>query len=110
MAPSPALIFPAGVLKEIKGFDTKFGVGARYGSGEETDAVLRMFKKGIKAYYINDMLVYHGKAQEDGSQDLKKVYKYYIGLGALLKKHLWYDKNTALLHKAARATIGAWIK
>ena len=110
IAPSPALIFPAGILKEIKGFDTKFGVGARYGSGEETDVVLRMFKKGIKAYYLRDMTVYHGKAGEDGSQDLKKVYKYYVGLGAFLKKHLWYEKNMALLPKAARATIGAWIK
>lgn len=110
IAPSPALIFPAGVLKEIKGFDTKFGVGARYGSGEETDVVLRMFKYGIRAYYLDNMVVYHGNSQADASQDLKKVYKYYIGLGALLKKHLWYDKNTGLLPKAARATLGAWIK
>ena len=110
IAPSPALIFPADLLEKIKGFDTKFGVGARYGSGEETDVVLRMFKHGVKAYYLDDMVVYHGNSQADASQDLKKVYKYYIGLGALLKKHLWYDRNTALLPKAARATLGAWIK
>lgn len=110
IAPSPALIFPAQPLKEIKGFDMRFGVGAKYGSGEETDVVFRLFKKGIKAYFLDDMRVFHGRSDEDPSQDLKKVYKYYAGLGALLKKHLWYGHNLALIPKAARATLGARIK
>ena len=107
---SATLLLPARILKEIKGFDTRFGVGARYGSGEETDVVLRMFKKGIKAYHIEDMQVFHGDSKKEEIPDLKKILYYYIGLGALLKKHLWYDRNTALLPKAVRATLGAFIK
>lgn len=107
---SATLILPAQLLKELNGFDIRFGVGAVYGSGEESDVVIKMFKKGAKAYYLSDMKIYHGNSQADVSQDLKKIYMYYIGLGALLKKHLWYDKNMALLPKATRATLGAWIK
>ncbi len=107
---SATLILPAKMLKELKGFDIRFGVGAKYGSGEESDVVIRMFKKGVKAYYLDDMKIYHGNSQADMSQDLKKIYMYYKGLGALLKKHLWYGKTTALMSKFARATAGAWIK
>lgn len=108
--PSPALILPAKMLKRIKGFDTLFGVGAKYGSGEETDVVLRLFKEGAEAYYLNEMILFHGKSDDEVCPDLKKVLFYYIGLGALLKKHLWIDKNLALFPKFARATLGAWIK
>ncbi|MCR5250360.1 MAG: glycosyltransferase [Lachnospiraceae bacterium] len=107
---SATLILPAGLLKEIGGFDTRFGVGARYGSGEESDAVLRMMKLGADACYLPEMKVYHGHSDDDASLDFNKVYKYYIGLGALLKKHLVCGGNAGLFPKFARATAGAWIK
>jgi len=107
---SATLVLQSELLNTIKGFDPIFGVGARYGSGEESDVVLRMFERGIKAYYIPEMKVFHGYSTTNAFEDIKKVFLYYTGLGALLKKHLWYRKNINLLPKFFRATLGAWIK
>ena len=107
---SPALILPAKRLTKIGGFDEDFGVGAKYGSGEESDAVLRLLHEGAEARYISGMIVYHGKHDEIADPDPDKLYKYYVGLGALLKKHIIYRRDRYLLPKLARATAGAYVK
>ena len=107
---SATLLLPTKYLKKIHGFDEEFGVGAKYGSGEESDVILMLFRRGIKAYFIPEMIIYHGSYEKEQHPDIEKVYKYYSGLGALLKKHLVYYRDFSLIPKFARATLGAYIK
>lgn len=110
IAPSPVLILPSKPVKTIGGFDEEFGVGAVYGSGEESDVILQLMRRGVKAYFLPEMIVYHGSFEKEQDPDPEKLYKYYIGLGALLKKNLYYRRDFSLAPKFARATLGAYIK
>jgi cellulose synthase/poly-beta-1,6-N-acetylglucosamine synthase-like glycosyltransferase len=82
---SIGLLFNRRVIKEIGNFDINFGVGSRFGAGEEADLIIRALKKGYKIKYLKDFKVYHPKAEVD----LPQKYSYGYGLGALYKKHIF---------------------
>lgn len=109
MAYSPVLILPKNKLLELKGFDEEFGVGAKYGAGEETDILLRLNKNRIPLYYLERMKVRHG-FKNQGDAELIKTYNYYVGTGALIKKHLVYLREIAICNKFMRLTLGAAVK
>lgn len=109
MAFSPVLIISRNSLEAIGGFDEEFGVGAKYGAGEETDVLLLLRNNHIPSYYLENMDVQHGFNTQERI-DLKKTYNYYIGTGALIKKHLIYLKERSLFKKFLRLTVGAAIK
>lgn len=68
-------------------FDTKLGVGAQFGSGEETDYVLELLNRGYKGRYFSCDVVYH-PAKKGNYTDLDRAYKYAMGYGALCKKEI----------------------
>lgn len=74
------------VIKDVEGFDEEIGVGAdsKWGSGEETDYLIRSIKKGFNIYHISDLKVYHPKEEKI---DLKKVKKYGLGIGHVFRKN-----------------------
>jgi len=82
---SIALIFNKKAIKKIGKFDENFGVGSKFGAGEEGDMIIRALKKGIKIKYLKDFIVYHPKPKTDP----KKKYLYGYGLGALYRKHIF---------------------
>lgn len=87
--PSAALIIPMELIKECGLFDERFGVGATWGSGEETDLLLRGIEKGFIVKYIPYMRVKHPvPIKECLNEDIQKKVKYFEGLGALYKKHM----------------------
>lgn len=98
--PSPALIFPVSIIKEIGFFDEKFGVGSLYGAGEETDYLLRAYYNNYKIKYNRNLRVDHPMIIE-GEPPLimtdKKIASYAYGTGALLKKHMIYNRNHKLV-------------
>ena len=107
---SATLLLPRRALCKVHGFDEDFGVGAQYGSGEESDVIFKLMRIGYSAYYVSEMIIYHGDYENDLHPNITKVYEYYKGLGALLKKHIIYGHDITLISKFARATAGAYIK
>ena len=82
---SSAMIIERKFLQE-DGFDEKFGVGGIYGSGEETDVVMRAIEKKLSVLYSPMLKVYHTvKYKGDIDEDI--VYRYAVGEGAVMKKH-----------------------
>ena len=79
------LLFNRKVIEQIGGFDINFGIGSRFGAGEEMDLIIRALEKGYKIEYLKDFIVYHPKA----NFNLVKKYSYGYGFGALYKKHIF---------------------
>ena len=80
-------------------FDTKFGLGSNYGSGEETDYVFRSLMKNKKILYSSKVNIFHPKPISEKNNYLnnfKKFYLYGRGQGALIKKHK--NKNLFLFY------------
>ncbi len=72
-------------------FDERFGLGAKYGSGEETDYIFNNLKKKNSIYYLSKASIYHPEEfsdQKNLSQVYDKFFDYGTGQGALLKKNI----------------------
>merc|ERR1711991_341916 len=69
-------------------FDEKFGIGSAFGSGEETDFILKSLIKRKRIYYNGRIYLNH--PDDDIHLKLKFIFKkfssYGNGQGALLKK------------------------
>lgn len=99
--PSPAITFPKKIVDEIGMFDEDFGVGAKYGAGEETDFLLRAFWHGYNTIYYRDIKVDHPHKNalifKDESSEEHKVYNYSFGIGAMYRKQFAIGKKSKLL-------------
>lgn len=78
-------------------FDEELGAGTKWGSGEETDYILQLLKKGKKIKYISNILVYHPYNNDASEIQEKKMYKYGQGYGALIKKAVKRGQITIIL-------------
>lgn len=108
---SASLILPRMELVRVGCFDEDFGVGAEFGSGEETDLILRLTGKDIQVFFVEKMIFYHGCSEEAVDENvLKKTFSYFRGNGALVKKHLFLNKDMRVFPKFLRLTVGAMIK
>ena len=79
-------------------FDENLGVGATFGSGEETDYVLTLLHKGYKGRYFAKDVIFH-PAKKGNYKDLQRAYNYALGFGALVKKEVKYRKNRMYIFK-----------
>jgi GT2 family glycosyltransferase len=72
------------VLK-IGGFDETLGVGAGtiFGSGEETDFLLRCIRHGFNVLYERDFLVHHDQVNRNPG----KIGHYAVGFGRVARLH-----------------------
>lgn len=98
--PSPAITFPYEVFKKIGYFDENFGVGAKYGAGEETDYLLRACSSGYRVIHFKDVSAVHPHEKANAAVDerakKRKAYNYPFGTGALYRKH-WNNHNKIIL-------------
>lgn len=78
---SPSMIIKKNFIEKVL-FDEQFGVGAKYGSGEESDIVFRALSGKNKVYFTNLFRVNHSLTKNDSD----RVYSYAYGYGALCKK------------------------
>lgn len=72
------------------GFDETLGVGANtlFGSGEETDYLIRAMRSGQRFRYVPEITVFHpNKASQLDVQMIGKAMKYGCGMGRVLAKH-----------------------
>lgn len=71
-------------------FDENFGIGSKFGSGEETDIVLKTLLNKNKIYYYNKFaLIHFDENNLNYSKYINKYFKYGIGNGALYKKYMY---------------------
>jgi glycosyltransferase involved in cell wall biosynthesis len=89
------------------GFDEQLGVGAPslYQSGEETDFILKLVKKGARAVYLNQLKIGHGQVENAGLiPTLKRAWIYSLGFGCVLKKHKF--GSAYLTYRIVRSLAG----
>ncbi len=94
------------------GFDETLGVGAntRFGSGEETDYLLRALHEGSRLRYLPEITVFHpNKTLTLDAAAVRKAYQYGMGMGRVLSKHLypWTFRLKVLLRPLAGAALAA---
>lgn len=78
------------VLREVPGFDESLGVGSgtRFGSGEESDFLLRVLAAGLRIDYEPSLVLRH--PLKDGVYDeaaTRRAHAYAIGTGRVLRVH-----------------------
>jgi glycosyltransferase involved in cell wall biosynthesis len=105
---SPSLFVRSGVAKTQR-FDVRLGVGSgtRYGSGEETDYILRMMRMGARGRFDRTRHIIHPRRDMlSGGSSAPRAEAYGFGMGHLLRSHalgvLWV---VFLAYDMARAGI-----
>lgn len=83
-------------------FDEKLGVGATFGSSEESDLLLSLISKGYQGVYFSDLYAFHPIKLEESS----RICNYALGTGALMKKHLYKFKIKAFSVILLKPCIG----
>lgn len=78
-------------LKNIILFDEKMGVGAYWGSGEETDYLWELMSLTENGAFISNVAISHPK--NSSSKNIRRAYSYGLGFGALFKKEILYRKH-----------------
>src|SRR6202000_1855439 len=84
------------VVSEVGAFDEELGVGSGtpFGSGEETDYVVRAVAKDFKAQYLPGLTVHHPHPEATIDKRIaQRAYLYGCGMGRVLSKHrypLWF--------------------
>lgn len=89
--PSPCITFPAELVETIGYFDEEFGVGAKYGAGEETDYLLRAAFANYRTVYYENILIEHPHKKlvvnTNVGNEQEKAVNYARGIGAMYRKH-----------------------
>jgi GT2 family glycosyltransferase len=110
-AVSPGLFVRRDWVERAGGFDERFGVGAAFPSGEESDLLFRILAAGGRGVYDPALLVHHPDpfAIRDEPTRLRRMADYGVGLGALLAKHAddTGDETYRRLHR--RLLRRAWL-
>lgn len=77
------------VCAAVGPFDEELGVGARtpFGSGEETDYLIRTIKLGFNIQYLPDLVVFHPNPVLYNKNHCDKAFRYGVGMGKVLSKH-----------------------
>lgn len=78
------------IADRIGDFDESLGVGSgtRFGSGEETDYLIRGLKLGAQLWYDPDLIVYHPNPIANYDAKARaRGYSYGMGMGRVLSKH-----------------------
>lgn len=104
-------ILPRATAARIGWFDHRFGAGARFKAGEDTDYLIRAHAAGVPLHYAPDMLVLHrhGRRSFPELDRLNRNYAY--ANGAILAKHLfrhpWLVRHLLwTLRSTARERLG----
>jgi glycosyltransferase involved in cell wall biosynthesis len=78
------------VVERVGGFDESLGLGSPtgWGSGEETDYLLRALEHGFAVYYEPTLTVFHHEVRADfTSETIADGRSYGMGMGRVLRKH-----------------------
>lgn len=101
-----------GVVEGIGDFDETLGLGAGtpFGSGEETDYLIRAIKAGYHIHYLPNLVVHHpNKLASFDKHAARNARLYGVGMGRVLRKHAypWWFQASALVRPLGRAIFFA---
>ena len=85
-----SLFFRRIAISAAMGFDEHLGLGSgsKYGSGEETDCVLRVMSLGYRAWYERSLAIFHPARLPDSSSAAQsRAMSYGLGFGHVLRHH-----------------------
>jgi glycosyltransferase involved in cell wall biosynthesis len=86
------------VIESVGLFDEQLGVGSAFGSGEETDLLLRSLRQGFSIVYRPELAVCHpNPVTRFDARAADRAYNYGLGEGAVLRKHLFGRGGIRLL-------------
>jgi glycosyltransferase involved in cell wall biosynthesis len=86
---SYTIFLRSSVCAAVGPFDEELGVGAptRFGSGEESDYLIRTANLGFNIQYLPDLVVFHPNPILYDRSHCKKAFRYGMGMGRVLSKH-----------------------
>lgn len=96
------------VIESVGAFDETLGLGSgtKWGSGEETDYLLRALELGFRLRYEPTIEVRHPQpAERFSSGQRERAYQYARGMGRVLKMHEFPSRTC--LYFAMRAAMGS---
>lgn len=96
------------VVDRVGPFDESLGVGAGtpWGSGEETDYLLRALEEGFELHFDPTLVSCHQQTRADmSSATIAAGFPYGMGMGRVLRKHGYPWRSSA--YHAARAAGGS---
>jgi len=98
------------VFHNLGGFDEEFGIGGKWGSGEETDFAWKAYFNKIPMLYEKDLIVYHIKPYAgDLKHSVNKAFTYGVGKGALICKWLRKGRLIILYELLEMEIIPLWL-
>jgi glycosyltransferase involved in cell wall biosynthesis len=95
-AVSSTIFLRRAVVEHVGRFDETLGLGSgtAFGSGEETDYMIRALQAGFRIEFLADLVVRHPNPERQIDRaTLRKTYSYGCGMGRVLTKHrypLWF--------------------
>jgi glycosyltransferase involved in cell wall biosynthesis len=104
---SYTIFLRSSICAAVGAFDEELGVGARtrFGSGEETDYLIRAIKLGFNIQYLPDLVVFHPNPILYNRNHRRKAFRYGVGMGRVLCKHRY--KLSFNLYTILRPLAGA---
>ncbi len=92
-------ILPRATARRVGWFDLRFGAGARFRAGEDTDYLIRAHAAGVLIRYVPDMGVRHLHGRRTFAEVDRLNRNYAFANGAILAKHLrrhpWLARHLA---------------
>lgn len=82
------MAIPATILKQTGWFDERFGAGAMYKAGEESDYIYRAYRAGVPVEYVPDLIIQHFHGRKDKAAIAALSTGYFLGGGAMYAKHI----------------------
>ncbi|HRN27610.1 MAG: hypothetical protein IT276_17255 [Ignavibacteriaceae bacterium] len=93
-------VIKAAAFDFLERFDENFGVGAYWGSSEETDFCWKAFFNNIPMEFFPELKVYHVPPfNESIRSGFKKSFRYGIGKGALVYKWLIRKRKIIVIYE-----------
>ncbi len=100
---SYSLFFRKSAIDGIS-FDENLGVGAKFGSTEESDFVLSVMSNGNKCYYTDSLSVFHPD-KITNYDNIERMSYYSLGVGAFFRKNL-FNKSIGIYLQMLKAFLG----
>lgn len=101
----------ADVFGQLRGFDERFGAGAFWGSGEETDFAWKALFSGAKMHYAQELKVFHVRPYSLGfRKSCLKAFSYGRGKGALVAKWLLEERQIKVSYELLEMILLPWVQ